>query len=267
MRRGPSLGRGFRGRDDNYRWCRGGIFSIYTILSLHFVAVKRDVSREIELEEQFRQSQRLESVGQLAAGVAHDLNNLLSPILGYAELLLLDLDPAGNAHGQVREIVKAGERSRDLIRQLLAFGRRQMLELKVTDLRTVVGEMERLLRRMIRENIAIETVYGESPGNALIDRGQIEQALINMAVNAQEAMPDGGRLTIEIAHAELDDEYCSAHKGVMPGRYVQLTVSDTGQGMDEETRAHIILEDGVPFIPKPFTVQALTTTVREILSR
>ncbi len=205
----------------------------------HFVAVKRDVSREIAMEEQFRQSQRLESVGQLAAGVAHDLNNLLSPIMGYAELLLLDLDPAGKAYGQVGEILKAGERSRDLIRQLLAFGRRQMLELKVTDLRSVVGEMESLLRRMIRENIAIEMTFVESPCNVLIDRGQVKQVLINMALNAQDAMPDGGSLTIEVSHAELDEQYCNAQTGLTPGRYVQLTVSDTGQGMDEETRARI----------------------------
>jgi PAS domain S-box-containing protein len=205
----------------------------------HFVAVKRDVSREIEMEEQVRQSQRLESVGQLAAGVAHDLNNLLSPILGYAELLLLDLNPAGKAHGQVQEIVKAGERSRDLIRQLLAFGRRQMLELKVTDLRSVVREVKGLLRRMIREDIAIETAFGGSPCHALIDRGQIGQVLVNMAVNAQDAMADGGSLVIEVAHAALDEQYCNAHAGVTPGRYVQLTVSDTGQGMDEETRTHI----------------------------
>ncbi len=205
----------------------------------YFVAVKRDVSREIEMEEQVRQSQRLESVGQLAAGVAHDLNNLLSPILGYAELLLLDLDPAGEARGQVKEIVKAGQRSRDLIRQLLAFGRRQMLELKVTDLRSIVEEMNGLLRRMIRENVTIETVFGKGPCTALIDRGQVEQVLINLAVNAQDAMPDGGRLTIEVADAELDEEYCRTHAGVTPGRYVQLTVSDTGQGMDEEIRAHM----------------------------
>ncbi|MHB8772169.1 MAG: PAS domain S-box protein [Syntrophales bacterium] len=205
----------------------------------YFVAVKRDVSREIEMEEQFRQSQRLESVGQLAAGVAHDLNNLLSPILGYAELLLLEIDPAGEARGQVEEIVKAGERSRDLIRQLLAFGRRQMLELKVTDLRSVVEGMNGLLSRMIRENVRIETVFAEGPCTALIDRGQVEQVLINLAVNAQDAMPDGGHLTIEVAHAELDDQYCRIHTGVTPGRYVQLTVSDTGQGMDEETRAHM----------------------------
>ncbi len=205
----------------------------------HFVGAKRDVSREIKMEEQVRQSQRLESVGQLAAGVAHDLNNLLSPILGYAELLLLDLNPTGKAHGQMREIVKAGERSRDLIRQLLAFGRRQMLELKVTDLRSVVREVKGLLRRMIREDIAIETAFGESPCNALIDRGQIEQVLVNMTLNAQDAMADGGSLVIEVSHAVLEEQYCNAHTGVTPGRYVQLTVSDTGQGMDERIREHI----------------------------
>lgn len=204
-----------------------------------FVAVKRDVSREIEMENQFRQSQRLESIGQLAAGVAHDLNNLLSPILGYADLLLLDMDPAGEAHRQVREIVKAGQSSRDLIGQLLAFGRRQMLELRVMDLRRVVAEMESLLRRMIRENIALETDLAPDFCNVLIDRGQFEQVLMNLAVNAEQAMPDGGSLLIEVGHAQLDAEYCKTHTGVVPGHYIQLTVSDTGEGMDDEVLTHI----------------------------
>ena len=162
-----------------------------------------DITRDLELEDRFRQTERLESVGRLAAGVAHDLNNLLSPILGNAELMLLDQDVASNTYRRIQGIKQAAERSRDLIRQLLAFGRKQILEMRVLDLRQVVGDMEKLIHRTIRENIKIETHL--CPESCLVsaDAGQIGQILMNLCVNAQDAMPDGGTLAIEVIHAQL----------------------------------------------------------------
>ncbi len=204
-----------------------------------FVAVKKDISRELKLEEQFRQSQRLESVGRLAAGVAHDLNNLLAPILGYAEMLLEDLASQDDPRRKVEQIIRAAEGSRDLIRQLLAFGRKQILDVKTVDLRRVVRDMKKLLRRTIRENIGLEFHLSPAPCPVEADTGQLGQVLMNLTVNAQDAMPDGGALTIEVARAYLDEEYCASRPGSKPGRYIMMSVSDTGTGMDAETREHI----------------------------
>ncbi len=202
------------------------------------LCVTRDITRQRELEERFQQAQRLESVGRLAAGVAHDLNNLLSPVLGYAEILMEDLsDP--EPLGKVREIVKAAQGSRDLIRQLLAFGRKQILEVTVVDLREVVRETVGLLRRTLRENIALEIHLAASPCAVTADRGQLAQVLTNLAVNAEDAMPDGGTLTIEVGVTRLDEAYCKEHTGAQPGEHAMLAVSDTGLGMDDEIRAHI----------------------------
>jgi two-component system, cell cycle sensor histidine kinase and response regulator CckA len=204
-----------------------------------FVAVKRDITKELELEERFQQTDRLESVGRLAAGVAHDMNNLLSPILGYAEMLLFDLDPSGEHYRQVQVIKESAERSRDLIRQLLAFGRKQVLEIRVLDLCRVVGDMEKLLGRTIREDIAIETILHPVACPVLADASQIGQVLMNLAVNAQDAMPGIGNLTIEVSPTQLDEAYCREHTDAKPGDYVMLAVSDTGCGMEGETRRHI----------------------------
>ena len=204
-----------------------------------FVAVKRDITRELELEEQFRQSQRLESVGRLAAGVAHDLNNLLSPILGYAELLQEDIDPSSNYYQPVRQIERAAWGARDLIQQLLAFGRKQLLELRPLDLRRVVERMEKLIRRTLRENISLGIFCDPFPCPIRADAGQIGQVLMNLAVNAQDAMPRGGTLTIEVSPAVLDAAYCAVHSNVDPGRYAMMAVSDTGTGIDPEARKHI----------------------------
>jgi PAS domain S-box-containing protein len=205
----------------------------------HFVWVTRDITRELELEERFRQTERLESVGRLAAGVAHDLNNLLSPVLGYSELLLDELDHSEDLRQQVQVIKESAERSRDLIHQLLAFARKQVFEIKVLDLRRVVGGMEKLLRRTIRENIEIK--YFSSPEICRVsaDAGQVGQVLMNLAVNAQDSMPDGGAITIEVSLAELDEEYCLTRASATPGKYVMMAVSDNGSGMDEETQQHI----------------------------
>jgi PAS domain S-box-containing protein len=198
-----------------------------------------DITRDVEMENRFHQTDRLESVGRLAAGVAHDLNNLLSPILGNAELMLLDLDQTAKSYRRIQGIIQAAERSRDLIAQLLAFGRKQVLEMLVLDLRRIVDDMKKLVQRMIRENIRMETILCAEPCPVSADPGRIGQILMNLCVNAQDAMPDGGTLTIEVMHIRLDEITCKTSACAAPGDYILLTVSDTGCGMDEETQQHI----------------------------
>ena len=208
----------------------------------HLVRVwgtQRDVSEQRRLEEQFRQSQKMEAVGQLAGGIAHDFNNLLTAILGNTQLLLRDL-PAGDVmRADVEEIRKASERAAALTRQLLAYSRRQMLQPEILDLNVVVGEMDRMLRRLIGEHIALVTVPAPELGRVRADPSQIEQVLVNLVVNARDAMPDGGRLTIETAAVELDEGYAQDHLGAAPGAYAMLAVTDTGTGMDANVRAHL----------------------------
>ena len=208
----------------------------------HLVRVwgtQRDVSEQRRLEEQFRQSQKMEAVGQLAGGIAHDFNNLLTAILGNTQLLLRDLPPGDIMRGDVEEIRKASERAAALTRQLLAYSRRQMLQPEILDLNVVVGEMDRMLRRLIGEHIALVTVPAPELGRVRADPSQIEQVLVNLVVNARDAMPDGGRLTIETADVELDESYTQDHLGATPGAYAMLAVTDTGTGMDANVRAHL----------------------------
>ncbi len=199
---------------------------------------QRDVSEQRRLEEQFRQSQKMEAVGQLAGGIAHDFNNLLTAILGNAQLLLRDLPPGDAMRGDVEEIRKASERAAGLTRQLLAYSRRQMLQPEILDLNVVVGEMDRMLRRLIGEHIALVTVPAPDLGRVRADPSQIEQVLVNLVVNARDAMAEGGRLTIETANADLDESYAKEH-GAAPGAYTMLAVTDTGTGMDATVRAHL----------------------------
>lgn len=198
-----------------------------------------DITRDLELEKRFRQTERLESVGRLAAGVAHDLNNLLSPILGNAELLLLDMPEASKVHRQVRDIKQAAERSRDLIGQLLAFGRKQVMEMRILNLCRIVGDMEKLIQRTLRENIKMDIFPCTHPCLVSADAGQIGQILMNLCVNAQDAMPDGGALSIEIVMVRLEETVQGATVRIPAGDYVTLTVSDTGCGMDPEIQQHI----------------------------
>ena len=191
------------------------------------------------LEEQYHQAQKVESIGRLAGGVAHDLNNLLSPILGYSEILLDDLGPDDARREYVDEILASGLRARDLVRQLLAFGRKQTLEYKPLNLNKTVRRFEKLLQRTIREDIEIEILLSPDIPIVMADIVQIEQVIMNLAVNAADAMPEGGRFTIETARANLDEDYAATHEGVEPGEYVMLAVSDTGCGMDDETREHL----------------------------
>lgn len=190
-------------------------------------------------EEQLRQAQKLEAVGRLAAGIAHDFNNLLSVVLSYSEELVAEL-PEGSANRRdAVEIVRAGERAAELTRQLLIFSRQQMLAPKVLDLNAVLTNLGRMLTRVVGEDITLALVAAADLGRVKADPGQIEQVLMNLVVNARDAMPDGGALTIETHNVDLDDAYAREHLHVEPGPYVMLSVSDTGVGMDRETQARI----------------------------
>jgi two-component system, cell cycle sensor histidine kinase and response regulator CckA len=201
--------------------------------------IAHDITRIKQLEEQFRQAQKMEAIGRLAGGVAHDFNNLLTIICGYSDVILKDLPPEGRTRALLTEIKKAGERAAALTRQLLAVSRKQPLEPKVLDLNEVVGGCEKMLKRLVGEDVDLAAVLDPALGRVKTDPGQIEQVLMNLVVNARDAMPQGGKLTIETANVALDRSYCRLHAGVKPGRYVMLAVSDTGCGMDEQTQARI----------------------------
>jgi two-component system cell cycle sensor histidine kinase/response regulator CckA len=203
------------------------------------VVVSRDVTERNHLEERLRQAEKMEAVGQLAGGVAHDFNNLLTIINGYGDILLERLPSDDKLRGHVMEIVSAGKRAESLTRQLLAFSRRQALVPVVLDLNAVVKNMDKMLRRLIGEDIDLVAVASEGLWNVKADPGQMEQVIMNLAVNARDAMPRGGKLTIETANVDLDENYTHAHPHSVPGSNVMLAVSDTGAGMDAQTQAHI----------------------------
>ena len=201
--------------------------------------IYRDISEEKRLEQQLRQAQKMEAVGRLAGGVAHDFNNLLSVIIGYSELLEGTVDAKDPSRKHVEEIKKAARRAATLTRQLLAFSRQQVLEPRVLNLNSVVSETEKMLRRLLGEDIEIVTRLDPALGKVKVDQGQIEQVVLNLVVNARDAMPQGGRLTIETCNIDLDEAFARNHPPAKPGRYVRLTVADNGIGMDAETQAHI----------------------------
>jgi PAS domain S-box-containing protein len=203
------------------------------------LAIARDITQRKTLEAQLLQSQKMEAVGQLAGGVAHDFNNLLTVILGSADLLLDRIGRDRPERDEVEEIRKAALWAADLTRQLLAFSRRQLLAPQVLDLNEIVANMDKILRRVIGADIDLRTVPHPHLGAVLADPGQFEQVVMNLAVNARDAMPSGGKLTIETANVELDEAYARARPAAKPGHYVMLAVSDTGIGMDAETRARI----------------------------
>ncbi|MDB5390582.1 MAG: Blue-light-activated protein [Planctomycetaceae bacterium] len=199
----------------------------------------QDVTERKTLEAQFHQAQKMEAVGQLAGGVAHDFNNLLTIILGYSEILLDMLKLDDPQRGPLLAISDAGERAAALTRQLLAFSRKSVLEPKVLDLNEVVRETEKLLRRLIGEDVLLTAVLDPKLSKVQIDPGQLGQVLMNLAVNARDAMPKGGRLTIETRCVEVDQEYSSVRPEIQPGRYVMLSMTDTGCGMTNEVKAKI----------------------------
>jgi PAS domain S-box-containing protein len=198
-----------------------------------------DVTERRALEQQLRQSQKMEAIGRLAGGIAHDFNNLLMVISGYSEFLLERLGPDPTLRGPAQEIATAAERATSLTRQLLAFSRKQMLAPKVLDLNGVVTENLKMLTRLIGEDIDLVMIPGEELWPVKADPGQIEQVILNLAVNARDAMPHGGKLTIETANVTLDENYARLHAPLKPGDYVMLAISDTGVGMDQETQSHI----------------------------
>jgi nitrogen-specific signal transduction histidine kinase/ActR/RegA family two-component response regulator len=201
--------------------------------------IARDITSRRQLEAQFLQAQKMEAVGRLAGGVAHDFNNLLTVINGYSAMALETLDEFDPLHEEMQEIYKAGERAASLTRQLLAFSRRQAVTPRILDLNLIVSDMDRMLRRVLGEDAVLNTTLETGLEAILADPGQIEQVILNLAVNARDAMPDGGRMLIETGNAVLDEDYARQHNAVVPGSYVMLAVSDTGCGMDAETQAHI----------------------------
>jgi two-component system cell cycle sensor histidine kinase/response regulator CckA len=200
-----------------------------------YVAVKRDITHELAMEAQFLQSQKMEGIGRLAGGVAHDFNNILSVILSCAGFALEGVREGDPLREDILEIEKAGKRAAALTRQLLAFSRKQVMEPVSLDLNRALAEMEKMLRRIIGEDVDLVQVLAPDLGLVRADPGQVEQVIMNLAVNARDAMPDGGKLTVETSNVELDEEYTKSHVGAVPGPHVMVAISDSGVGMDEQT--------------------------------
>src|SRR5579862_1126337 len=202
-------------------------------------AIAEDVTERRVLEDQFRQAQKMEAVGRLAGGVAHDFNNLLMVISGYTEVILAKLEPNHPLQEKARSIQQAADRATTLTRQLLAFSRKQLLELKVVDVNSIVEDMERLVNPLIGENVELITLLAPDAAYTRADAGQLEQVLMNLVVNAKDAMPAGGKITIQTGAIVVDEKHRRSPQFIRPGRYVTLAVSDTGTGMDKETQSRI----------------------------
>ncbi|MDB4932105.1 MAG: domain S-box protein, partial [Myxococcaceae bacterium] len=231
----------YRRRDGGLVWTRVSLSAHRDAdgRAAHFIAVIEDVTERRALEAQVRQACKMDAVGQLASGVAHDLNNLLSVVLSYSEMLAADLPAGDPERADLDEIHGAGRRASDLTRQLLAFSRQQVLQPRVVDLNEVIVGMERMLRRLIGAEVELTATRLPGLRKVLVDPGQMEQVIMNLAVNARDAMPRGGRLTIETTEAALDAAFAAAHPGLKPGPHVVLSVTDTGFGMDAATQARI----------------------------
>jgi PAS domain S-box-containing protein len=206
---------------------------------INYVAVKRDITRELELEAQYHQAQKMETVGQLTGGIAHDFNNLLTAVIGFAELTQIRSSLDEHTQKMVDKILYTGRSATDLVGQLMAFSRKQVIEPKVLNLNQVVADIDKMLRRIIGENTQMETMLEPNLWPVKVDPTQIEQVIVNLAVNARDAMPEGGRLAIETANVVLDNEYVADHLDTQPGNYVLLAVSDTGSGMSKEVQERL----------------------------
>jgi PAS domain S-box-containing protein len=210
------------------------------LLSLRDITERKRLEQTLrQTEDQLRHSQKMEAIGRLAGGVAHDFNNLLSVVLGYSNLVLASLEPNDPRAADITEIKTAGERAAKLTKQLLAFSRQQVLAPAVVELNDIVSRMDAMLRRVIGEDIKLRTVMGKGLGRVKVDEGQIEQVIMNLAVNARDAMPGGGTLTIATTNAVLDEDYARTRRGVAPGAHVSLIVADTGVGMDARVQSRI----------------------------
>jgi signal transduction histidine kinase len=230
-------GRWYNHYDRAIKWVDGRLVRLQ--IAMDISGQKQMELERREYETRIQQMQKMESIGRLAGGVAHDLNNLLSPILGYGELLQDGFPRDDPRRKSTRAIVSAAYRARDLVRQLLAFSRKQALEFKIVDMNQVLVGFEKLLRRTLREDIELDLALPSGLPAIRADVGQIEQVIMNLASNAQDAMPNGGRLTIESGVVDLDENYAKDHEDVHPGPFVMLAVSDTGNGMDLGTRERI----------------------------
>lgn len=206
---------------------------------IYGIAFVSDISQRKTLEEQLQHAQKMEAVGRLAGGVAHDFNNMLTVISGYNRMLLDELSPGDPLRDYAEEAITAADRAAELTNQLLTFSRRQIVQPRVVNVNTVVSHAEKMLRRLIGEDIELVLRLGHDVGNIKVDPGHLEQAIVNLAVNSRDAMPLGGRLTVESSNVHLDENYARSHVGVKPGEFVMIAVSDNGTGMDEKTRRHI----------------------------
>ncbi len=229
----------FLTKDGQVRWAVECVTSINLWGERASLGYFADVTERQLLERQLAQAQKMEAIGLLAGGVAHDFNNLLTAVMGHCDLMALHLNPDDPLWLHVQEIVQAAERGQSLTHQLLAFGRKQILKPQVVNLNEIVTEMTNLLQRLLEEDIELATILAPDLGAVKADPGQLEQIIMNLAVNARDAMPQGGKLTIETANVYLDEDYASSHAEVHPGIYVMLALSDTGHGMDEATKSRI----------------------------
>jgi two-component system cell cycle sensor histidine kinase/response regulator CckA len=243
VEKGDAVSRNFRVTrpDGTVRWVRARAFPVYnpTRELYRVVGLVEDITEVRRTEEQLLQAQKMEAIGRLAGGVAHDFNNLLTAILGYSELVLQDLGPDHASAADVKEIRAAGQSAESLTRQLLAFSRRQILQPQTLDLNKVLTRVDGLLQRIIGEDIDLTMKLTAPLGRVSADPGQIEQVVLNLAVNARDAMPHGGKLTIETANVTLDDDYVSQHTGATVGPHVMVAVTDTGTGMDQATQRRL----------------------------
>ncbi|MET0795368.1 MAG: response regulator [Polyangiaceae bacterium] len=207
---------------------------------LFLLAVEHeDITSRKQLERQFHHAQKMDAIGQLAGGVAHDFNNLLTVIRSYGDLLMQEFPPASQQRGDLEQILKATDAASALTKQLLAFGRQQMVKLEVLDVNVIIGELDKMLRRLIGEDIEYATVLEQNVARVEADSGQIQQILMNLVINARDAMPNGGKLTVETKAVSLDEAYSNSHDGVAPGRYASIEVTDTGTGMSPEVQARV----------------------------
>ena len=211
-----------------------GLSHIETAEGVFAIAFVTDISRRKHLEQQLQQAQKMEAVGRLAGGVAHDFNNMLTVITGYGTMVLAELQDQDPLRSHVEEILSATNRAAALTSQLLAFSRQQPIRPQVIDLNALIANTEKMLRRLIREDIVLELILEDGLGSVKADLAQVEQAIVNLVVNSRDAMPAGGRITVETANVCLDECYARTHMGVQPGEFVMIAVSDTGEGMDED---------------------------------
>jgi two-component system cell cycle sensor histidine kinase/response regulator CckA len=203
------------------------------------IAFVSDISQRKQLEEQLVHAQKMEAVGRLAGGVAHDFNNMLTVISGYTRMILDELSPLDPLHDYAQEIGKAAERAGAITNQLLSFSRRQVIQPRVVNVNAILAQTEKMLRRLLGEDIQLTLSLGDGVGNIQADPNQIEQAVVNLAVNSRHAMPTGGHISIETGNVHLDEDYIKTHLGVTPGEFVMISVTDTGHGMDAATKQRI----------------------------